>query len=370
MAPHDFSLRTLDVLPLDLPLKAPFGIARGEQAVAANLLLRLELDDGTVGLGEAAPFPAYNGETRAAAREALLEMMPELMGRRFEGWRACALACRERLSRSSGSALAALEMALLDALARRMGCPLWSWFGGAEAELEIDYTITTGSSEEAAVTAGQATAAGFRILKVKVGGRAGVRHDVDRFRAIGEAAPGVRLIVDANASLTRAEARELLEGLRLLPLRPVLLEQWLAKDDLDGMAALTAEAGIPVAADESVATAADAFRIARLKAANYLNIKLMKAGLLEAMEVAAVARAAGLGLMIGGNVESGLAMAVAAGFAAGQGGFHFADLDTPLFLAESPFEGGYLPEPPWLRIDTASPGHGVRLAGALPADSA
>ncbi|MBC8011703.1 MAG: dipeptide epimerase, partial [Burkholderiales bacterium] len=61
------AIRRLDVGPLDIPLHAPFGIAGGAQDVARNVLVEIELADGTRGLGEAAPFPAYNGETQAQA---------------------------------------------------------------------------------------------------------------------------------------------------------------------------------------------------------------------------------------------------------------------------------------------------------------
>jgi L-alanine-DL-glutamate epimerase-like enolase superfamily enzyme len=64
---HPTSVRTVRVAPLDIPLLAPFGISKGALDLAANVLLAVELSDGTMGYGEAAPFPAYNGETQAAA---------------------------------------------------------------------------------------------------------------------------------------------------------------------------------------------------------------------------------------------------------------------------------------------------------------
>jgi L-alanine-DL-glutamate epimerase-like enolase superfamily enzyme len=140
---------------------------------------------------------------------------------------------------------------------------------------------------------------------------------------------------------------------------PALLEQWLAKDDLAGMCALREESGWLVAADESVCSADDVHRIVQAKAAQVVNIKLMKAGIATALDIVAAARAAGLGLMIGGNVESILAMTVSACFAAGQGGFQFADLDTPLFLATNPFEGGYALDGGNISVAHITAGHGV-----------
>ena len=91
----------------------------------------------------------------------------------------------------------------------------------------------------------------------------------------------------------------------------------------------------------------------------------MKAGISEALEIVSIAREAGIGLMIGGNIESILAMTASACFAAGLGGFGYADLDTPLFLAENPFEGGYSIEGSRLSVAHIEAGHGVLPRGLL-----
>ena len=90
-----------------------------------------------------------------------------------------------------------------------------------------------------------------------------------------------------------------------------------------------------------------------------MNIKLMKAGVAEALDLVTAARECGLGLMIGGNVESILAMTVSACFACGLGGFKYADLDTPLFLATNPFDGGYALDGGRISVAHITAGHGV-----------
>jgi L-Ala-D/L-Glu epimerase len=142
-----------------------------------------------------------------------------------------------------------------------------------------------------------------------------------------------------------------------------LLEQPVPRGDWDGMREVTRRAGVEVAADESLSCAEDALRIAAEGAATALNIKLMKCGIAEALDIAAIARAAGLKLMIGGMVESVLAMTTSACFAAGLGGFSFVDLDTPLFLAENPFEGGFAQQGAALSLDGIQAGHGVTPRG-------
>src|SRR4051794_16983109 len=127
-------IRSLRVEALDLPLLEPFGISGGAQLRAENLLVSVELADGTRGLGEAAPFPAFNGETQADARVAIESMRSVVEGSDARAWRRTALDLRERIP-GQGSARCAIETAILDALTRSFGLPLWSFFGGFETQL-------------------------------------------------------------------------------------------------------------------------------------------------------------------------------------------------------------------------------------------
>lgn len=328
--------------------------------MANNVLVTVELADGTRGYGEAAPLPPYNGETQADALTALGSAREWLIGLDARDWRARAVEFRRRSSVRSGSAQCALEMALLDAVTRHDRVPLWRFFGGQGTNLETDMTVTTGTVEQAGSDARAIRARGIRSIKVKVGGAPGPAHDLARVRAIRDVAPDSPLILDGNAGLSRAAASELVRGLREHNVTPALLEQWLAKDDLEGMRALREESGWLVAADESVTTRADAERVHGALAAQVINIKLMKDGIATALEIVEFAHAQGLGLMIGGNVESILAMTTSACFAAGTGGFTFADLDTPLFLAENPFAGGYRLEGGRISLAHIDAGHGVQ----------
>lgn len=352
-------IRRCDVAPLDIPLFEPFGISGGAQSMANNGLVTLVLDDGSIGYGEAAPLPAYNGETQAAALSALRAVQAWIVGFEVSDWRDLGREFRRRSSIRSGAALCALEVALIDALTRREGVPLWSFFGGAGTRLETDMTVTTGTPDEAARATRALRERRIRTIKVKIGGPLGPAHDFARIVAIREVAPRAPLILDGNAGLTRAEAAILVQLLKRAKIKPALLEQWLPKRDLVGMRLLREESGWLVAADEAVRTVADVRRIAEAGAADVVNIKLMKAGLAEAMKIVKVARLAGLELMVGGNIESILTMTVSACFAAGLGGFRFADLDTPWFLASNPFVGGYAADGGKLSVAHITAGHGV-----------
>jgi L-alanine-DL-glutamate epimerase-like enolase superfamily enzyme len=162
-----------------------------------------------------------------------------------------------------------------------------------------------------------------------------------------------------------SEAVALVEDVRRAGGTVVLFEQPVAREALEAMAEVARRARVRVAADESVGSARDVARVAAAGAADVVNVKITKSGVAEALDMVATARAHGVGLMIGGMVESSLAMAVSACLAAGEGGFEFVDLDTPMFMAEEPFVGG--PRRTGPRIDLAAiiAGHGV-----VPADGA
>jgi L-alanine-DL-glutamate epimerase-like enolase superfamily enzyme len=247
---------------------------------------------------------------------------------------------------------------LLDALTKRGKLPLWSFFGGATTRLTTDVTVTTGGRDRALLAAKAHAAAGFRSIKIKVGG-GDLAADVDRVAAVRAGAPGAAILLDANASLSVADAVALVVALKGQGITPSLFEQPVRAGDDAGLAEVARSTGIPVAADESVGTAADALRLATSRSVQVLNIKTMKTGIAESLDIASIARASGIDLMIGGNVESVLAMTTSACLAAGLGGFAFVDLDTPLFLAENPFDGGYRMVADDLDLTPIEAGHGV-----------
>ncbi|RRR69749.1 MAG: dipeptide epimerase [Candidatus Viridilinea halotolerans] len=358
---HPATIKTITVTPLDIPLLTPFGIAGGAQAVARNLLVMLELADGTRGYGEAAPLPPFNGETQASALAALETVRPAIEGADARAWRPIAALLRERIP-TAGSARCALETALLDALTKRANMPLSVFFGGAGHRLATDMTITTGSVAEAEEAAQAILAHGIQTIKVKIGA-GDVALDLERLIAIRAVAPHAPLILDGNGGMASATTLELLAELATHQIVPVLLEQPVPGDDWAGMVRLAQAGNVPVAADESASSSANVLRIVREGAAQVINIKLMKAGVVEALDIAAIARAAGLRLMIGGMVESILAMTMSAHFAAGLGGFEFVDLDTPMFLAENPFTGGFQQTGDQLDLAHIAGGHGVLPLG-------
>jgi L-alanine-DL-glutamate epimerase-like enolase superfamily enzyme len=342
---------------LDVPMRKAFGIAGGAQTMARNVVVEVELTSGVRGWGEAAPLPPFNGETQEDALAAIARATPSLLGGDVRAWRALAERIHDAAA-PSASAACALETAAVDALARARKTSLRVFFGGAEEEVVTDVTITTGTVEDAAREALELAA--FSTLKIKVGGKSA--HDVDldvaRVVAVHAARPDARLLLDANGGLSVRDAIHLAHALGARGVVPALFEQPIAAGDWDALAEVRRQCKLPIAIDESVTRPEDVIAAHRAGAADATNVKIMKSGIAGAIDIVAATRACGLLPMIGGMVETRLAMGTSACLAAGLGGFAFIDLDTPLFLAEDPFTGGYAHEGERLDLRGVDAGHG------------
>lgn len=358
--PSPTTITDVQVEALDIPLYEPFTIATGRTDSSRGALVRVTLADGSSGIGEASPLPPSGGESQETAIAAIQGMFPLLLGHDAAAWRPLAHHLAGTFEHQA-AARAGVEIAMLDALTRAWGMPLFRLFGGATTEVETDITIPIGDAGHMGELATDYAGRGAATLKLKVGTE--VDADVERVLAVAAAAPDCDLILDGNQGYTPYEALDLITALAEEDVRPILFEQPVHRHDLEGLRFVNERAGLPVAADESVHTAADALRIARMGAASAVNIKLMKSGVVEALDIAAVCRAAHLEMMVGAMMESRLGIAAAVHFIAGLGGFSYVDLDTPMLLADDPFTGGYTQSGMVYRLDPLQPGLGVRLRG-------
>ncbi|KAJ4818198.1 D-Ala-D/L-Ala epimerase [Rhynchospora pubera] len=346
--------------PLDVPLLSPFTIASSRLDKVANVAIRLELRNGNVGWGEAPVLPSVTAEDQKTALEAaavacdyLVKSPPVNLG--------TALAEVDRLlpGHEFASVRAGMEMALIDAVANSIRIPLWRLFGGSSNTITTDITIPIVSAKEAAQLAAKYNEQGFTTLKLKVG--KDLNSDIEVLKSIRSVHPKSLFILDANEGYTAYQAIEVLENLHEMGVTPVLFEQPVHRDDWDGLRHVTNVAkekyNVSVAADESCRSLVDAIKIIEGGMAHVINIKLAKLGVIGALDVIDVARRNKLGLMIGGMVETRLAMGFAGQLAAGMGCFSFVDLDTPLLLSEDPVYGGYEAHGPVYKFTNAR-GHG------------
>ena len=358
----------LDIAPIAVMLTEGFAISKGAVATAQNVLVRVILQDGSTGYGEAAPFEVITGETQASTLTALQGMIAAVTGRDAAGWRVLAADLRG-LRPAAAAARCAVEQAVVDALARHLGLSLPAFFGGFPHELVTDITIPVGDVTHTVESARHARDAGFKTVKVKVGAT-DWEMDVARVAAISRAVPEVSIIVDGNAGFSRAQAHRFLGGVTEAGAAVILAEQPVAAPDIAGLTELEREHGIPVCADESVRCPEDAIRVVESGGISSVNVKLMKCGVSDALDIISIARSAGMTGMIGGMVETAVSMTFSAAVAAASYPFFtYIDLDTPLLMPRRFVRGGMRYNGPVLRLPGQAMGTGIDAAAHFAANS-
>ena len=171
--------------------------------------------------------------------------------------------------------------------------------------------------------------------------------------------------MDANQGWTAKEAIRIITAMEDKGLNIDLVEQPVHAHDLDGMRAVTKAVYTPILADESVFSPEDAAEIIRTRAADLLNIKLMKTGgIWQALKICSLAEMYGVECMIGCMLESKLAVSAAAHLAAAKRVITRADLDGPSLCKTDPFTGGPLYENGVIRM-TDAPGIGITRVPAF-----
>ena len=332
-------VQKVEIWPINIPLTDPFVVATGELGMAQNLFVRITLQDGSVGIGEIAPFPDVTGEDRVSSLAKAKELAMAVLGQASSHYRRLGKVFQE-IAPIHPAARCGLETALVDALSRASGLPLWALWGGAEVrKRDTDITIPITDLERTRTLVGEWYGQGFRVFKMKVGKN--LDQDLQRLENIHRSYSNITFIIDSNQGFTREEALEFAKGVKTFGGSILLFEQPVVKDDWDSLAALRSSLNVPIAADESVQSVEDLKIIIQNRAADFINIKITKSGLIEAGEIAALARMSGLRLMIGGMVETRVAMGCSFSLVLGLGGFEVLDLDTPLLLATDPVSGGY-----------------------------
>jgi L-Ala-D/L-Glu epimerase len=329
-----------------IELSETFTISRSSQDSADVVYVELE-HDGVAGYGEATPIERY--EQSAASAHAYLEGLDGELG--DDPWAVEEI--ESRLPPGEPAARAAIDAALHDLQGKLAGQPVWRLLGLRREGPPTSWTIWLGDPDDMARRT-EAVVGRFKRLKLKLGGRDGL--DVERVRAV-RGVTELPLMVDVNEAWSLDEALEALSQLTELGVE--YCEQPLAAGDPDGPD-LKARSPLPIFVDEDCHVAADV--PACLERAHGVNIKLAKSGgIREGIRIAHVARALGLGVMLGCMNESGLAIAAGAQIASL---CDHVDLDGNLLLRRDPWPGVQFVD--GVQLPSDSPGLGVREAVSDP----
>ncbi len=351
-------IKGLEAWPVEMPLTEPYTIAYETIDRAVNVFLRIETNTAICGYGCAAPDLAVTGETPQSVLTILNEFAGTALKRQDPLRLSLLLEKLQEEMRQHPSALAALDMALYDILGKVANLPLYKLLGGYRPKILTSITIGIMPAKEARQKAIELVGAGFRCLKIK--GGTNVDEDIERLalisRAVGDSVP---LLFDANQGFAYEDALRFAEFAETIKLE--LIEQPLPREQWEQLGDLTKRSAVPIAADESLMSAADAFEFARNKTVDIFNVKLMKVGgLNEALSIAEIGRVSGQGIMVGCMDESALAIAAGLHYALSRREVCYADLDGHFDLLNDPASGAVILEEGYLRPQD-QPGLGMEI---------
>jgi L-alanine-DL-glutamate epimerase-like enolase superfamily enzyme len=313
-----------DIWKYSIPMH-PFTIATGTMHYAQNIFIRLHTDAGYYGVGECSAFPMIAGETQATCFEMAKEFAVLWKGKD-------PLEVEHRMEQLHGftamnsTIKSAFDMALYDIASKHAGKPLFQFLGGAKKEIETDLTIGIDTPDVMATKAIEFINRGVRIIKVKLGKHA--KEDVQRIKSIRDAIGDyAKLRIDANQGWNYEDACFALTA--LAPYQIEFCEQPMRKWHDSLLPALRKQSTIRIMADESVFDHHDALRLIRNDACDYVNIKFAKSGgILEALKINEACSSHHIPCMMGGMLESRVALTAFAHFATACNNIIFYDMDT------------------------------------------
>ncbi|MGC8866824.1 MAG: L-Ala-D/L-Glu epimerase [Elusimicrobiales bacterium] len=323
----------------------PFHIANSITSSVENVEIELLTDDGLVSRAEASPSYRVCGET-ASSIVSFAPRLGELKGIELKHYRRI-FEITDKLI-SLPSLKASIQFACLSAMCNEVGMRVWEFFGSSKTIIETDKTVSIGRVDDMVKQALEIKKEGFKILKIKVGEN--LYRDIEAVEEIYRKTKGMRYIVDANMGYTPKQAIYFSQKLYSNGIDIELFEQPVDRYDIDGLRFVRFNSPFPVCADESAKTKYDVINLIKQDAVDFVNIKLMKSGISDAIAIIEICQSSNIGLMIGCMGESSLGINASVHLALGYGVFEFCDLDSHLMIVEDKFKGDFVQDKNLIKI--------------------
>jgi o-succinylbenzoate synthase len=323
-----------------VPLKTPFKTALRTVHEIEDVIVMIETDTGHIGYGEAPATAVITGDIHGSIIEAIRTIIkPKLIGLDISDLNHVTRTIQNCIMKNY-SAKAAVEIAVYDLFAQLYKAPLYKMLGGGVPKLTTDLTISVDYIDKMVADSLDAVDRGFETLKVKVGKDIGV--DIERVKAIYAAVEGRALIrLDANQGWTAKEAVYALHKLEDAGVRLELVEQPVKALDIDGLKYVTDRVHTPVMADEATFSPREVIDLIKMRAADIINIKLMKTGgISNAIKIADICSFYDMQCMIGCMLETSISVSAAVHLAVAKSDvITKVDLDGPSLCAFDPVVG-------------------------------
>lgn len=315
-----------EIFKLTIPME-PFVIATETSYYTQNIFIRVHTDSGVVGMGECSAFPMLVGETQNTCFEVAKDLA-RIMKDKDPLDIAARMDDFDQYIAFNSTVKSAFDIAFHDLAAKAAGVPLYVFLGGKKKEIQTDLTIGIDTPQSMASTAIEFVKNGVKTIKIKLGKK--YKEDVERVRLIREAVgPDIQLRTDANQGWSYDEALYALTN--IAPFDIQFCEQPMRHWNDHLLPQLKKQSPVKIMADESVFDHHDAIRLMEADACDYINIKLAKSGgILEAIKIADAAAERNIPCMLGGMIESRLALTAKVHLAMSHDNIRFYDLDTCL----------------------------------------
>jgi len=298
----------IECLPLTTKFKKPFPMGGGLEKGPACVVVKIYTDDGIMGIGDTgATSTWYQGETQ----DSIMGMINGVFGPTillgedpFNIEKI--VAGMDAAVRGNNQAKAVIDYALHDIVGKALGVPVYKLLGGLTTEkVPLGFVLPAGPVDEVAASGMAAVRAGFKVLKLKVGYGAD-EDDIANVRGLREAVGDkIQIYIDANGSWHYYQALTVLKKMEKYDVG--MAEQPVPWWDVDGMARLRQKVAIPVFADEAAVELKHLIEIIQKNAADGFFLKVPKAGgILKSQKWVSVAKAAGLAVLCGCMMGSGV----------------------------------------------------------------
>ncbi len=301
----------LELFHISIPFAKPYHLSKvyGTRYDAESVILKVHTDEGIVGLGEADPLNPFSDETPATVMAVTRDMIaPHLIGQNPIHISALE-AHLDMLVHGNLLARGAVNMALFDISGKSYNLPAHMLLGGLyQDKLPLLSPIGSGTPDQDANSIQKLIEDGYKTVMLKMGALP-IEDEIQRMIAAEKKfGDRIKIIVDANQGWTLAETLEFIDGIS--GSRPVLLEQPIERDDVEGLKRIRSRAPCPLSADEGVASIREAATLIREQAVDAFSIKVSKnGGLSKSKRIAEMAHAFGLKVLMNSMFDFGITQA-------------------------------------------------------------
>lgn len=304
-------IKDIFTIPLKANFKSPSKFGLGIRTYSLNVLVKIVSDGGIIGYGEACPVPIFSSETNQSIIEAIEKYIKPAIINKDPLKIAYLNDLMDKAIDGNNFAKSAVDIAIHDLVGKALKVPVHVLIGGKKRDqVEVNDSVTFGSSEEMAQKSKEIVEKGYNYIKI-YGGRGTLNDDINHLEAIRkQIGYEKKLYLEINQQWKMSEALIAINKLQKYDL--LFIEQPLSKWDLRGLKEISNRSTIPIALDESVHSLSSVFQIASERISDIINLYVQKTGgIYRTHQATSIIESSGIQCFMGSLLELGVATAAA-----------------------------------------------------------